>query len=124
MKYQTGQCLSLPELRPLRFHRGEIALADANAFGELRLRHIKAAYLSDRTWEDQSVGVHCSTSALGGELDAGLRSSLHLALEQVQEGAVELVAAPVFILRPQTLSIEDAKGSPKIPQRPSATQVA
>ena len=36
-----------PNLHLASFHRGEIVLADANAFGELHLRHIKAAHLPD-----------------------------------------------------------------------------
>lgn len=39
------------DLRPnfnfAAFHRREIVLTDADAFGELRLRHIKAAHLPD-----------------------------------------------------------------------------
>ena len=38
-----------PNLHLAVFHRGERVLADANAFGELRLRYIKAAHLPNAT---------------------------------------------------------------------------
>jgi len=44
-----------PNLHLPSFHRGEIVLVDANAFGELLLRHVKAAHLPDAATTEQKV---------------------------------------------------------------------